>query len=478
MTLFLAFYKKIIIIVFMGEKIMLENFKKKYVADKYFYTKVAKISVPIALQQILNQSASFVDTIMVSRIGAVAAVSVATQLDTLCNTVSFGVNSGASMYSAQFYGAKDSEGLKKVFGLQLILNTLNALIFLSIALLFGYQVLHFYSSDQDVIAVGMQYLRFSCFTYFFSVITNTYSFIYRSIQKTHIPMYIGISVTLINVLLNYVFIFGHLGMPKMGAAGAALATLIATMSGTICHIVYAYFTSQPFIGSFKEMFYLPIHFVQPIIKRMLPLIVNETLFGFGTSMYIKAYGILGKSSLEIYKIGNTVSNFFYIGVQGLNSATGLVIGEQLGKKRLDVAKQYGSYLVLIAVILAFTLTGALYISAKPLVNLFGLEDPLMYQGAIVMVRLFGLRIATRLFNVIIMSSLRAGGDSVFLMFLDCGIMWSVGIPLAFISVCYLHVTSLSLLFIIIQIEQVTRLIVGFTRYKQGKWIRNLTQETK
>ena len=102
----------------------------------------------------------------------------------------------------------------------------------------------------------------------------------------------------------------------------------------------------------------------------------------------------------------------------------------------------------------------------------------MYQGAVVMVRLFGLRIATRLFNVIIMSSLRAGGDSVFLMFLDCGIMWSVGIPLAFISVYYLHVTSLSLLFIIIQIEQVTRLIVGFTRYKQGKWIRNLTQETK
>lgn len=454
------------------------KFKEKYIAESSFYKKVARISIPIALQQILNQGASFVDTIMVSQIGAVAAVSVAAQLETLCSTVSFGINSGASMYSAQFYGAKDENSLKKVFGLQVILNFINAMIFLSIALFAGYHVLHFYSSDQEIIQVGLQYLKFSCLTYLFTVMTNTYSFIYRSIQKTHIPMYIGIFVTLTNVLFNYLLIFGNCGFPRMGVSGAALATLIATSSGTLIHIIYAYKTHQPFIGTFKEMFTISPKFMKPVLKRMAPLIANETLFGFGTSMYIKAYGLLGKAALETYKIGNTVSNFFYIGVQGLNNATGLIIGEQLGRKNLKKAKQYGSYLILIAFILAITLTAALYISARPLVSLFGLSDPILYDGAVLMVRLFGLRIATRLFNVIIMSSLRAGGDSLFLMFLDCGIMWIVGIPIAFIAINLFHVRDVALLFIIIQIEQVTRLIVGSLRYRQGKWLRNLTNETK
>jgi len=457
---------------------MWENIKEKYIAPLEFYQRVCRIAVPIALQQILNQAASFVDTIMVSQIGAVGAVAVATQLDTLLMNVGFGINSGAQMYASQFYGAGDQKSLKKIFGFQLSLNLLNAVIFFCIAAFFGRNVIAFYSSnDAEMIEVGLQYMRIACFAYLATAITNTYSFMYRSIQKTKIPMYIGTFVMAANAFLNYCLIFGHFGLPEMGVAGAALATVIATVAGACIHIGYAYCTHQPFIGKFKEMFGLSMKFIKPIFKRMIPLIINETMFGFGNSMYIKAYGLLGKTSLEIYKIGDTVSKFFYVCVQGLNSATGLVVGEQLGKKNLDMARRYGGYLVSVAVTLAVIFTTLIFIFAGPMVSLFGLKDPYVYQGAVMIVRLFSIRIATRLFNVIIMSSLRAGGDSLFLMFLDCGIMWIVGIPLAFSSVYLFHVTSITLLFAIIQLEQITRLFVGFARYKQGKWIRNLTAET-
>lgn len=457
---------------------MLAQIKEKYIAPKEFYQRVCRIAIPIALQQILNQAASFVDTIMVSRIGAVSAVAVATQLDTLLMNVGFGINSGAMMYASQFYGARDHRSLKKIFGFQLLLNLLNALVFFGIAVFFGRRVLAFYSSqDPEMIALGWRYMRIACLAYLATAITNTYSFMYRSIQKTKIPMYIGTIVMATNAFLNYCLIFGHFGFPELGVSGAALATVIATIGGAVFHICYAYLTHQPFIGKRYEMFALSWHFIQPIFKRMIPLIINETLFGFGNSMYIKAYGLLGKTSLEIYKIGDTVSKFFYVCVQGLNSATGLVVGEQLGKKNLDMARRYGGYLVSVAIGLAVIFTGLIFLFAGPMVDLFGLQDPVVYRGALTIVRLFSIRIATRLFNVIIMSSLRAGGDSFFLMFLDCGIMWMVGIPLAFASVYLFHVTSITWLFAIIQIEQVTRLMVGFIRYRQGKWVRNLTAET-
>lgn len=455
------------------------SIREKYIAPKSFYKKVFGIAVPIALQQILNQAASFVDTIMVSRIGAVGAVAIAAQLDNLTNNVGFGINSGGQMYAAQFYGAKDEKSLKKIFGFQLALNLLNGLIFFLIAFFFGKSVLSFYGSkNRELIEIGWKYLSISCFSYFALAITNTCSFMYRSIQRTKIPMYIGISVMFCNAFLNYCLIFGKFGLPEYGVKGAAIATVIATWFGACIHILYAKISHQPFMGSIKEVFSFNINFVKPILKRMFPLIVNETLFGFGNTMYVKAYGLLGKASLEIYKIGDTVGRFFYVCVQGLNSATGVIIGEQLGKKNLDTAKQYGGYLVSVAIFLAITFCTMICVFASPMVSLFGLTNEMVYKGSVLIVRLTSIRIAFRLFNVIIMSSLRSGGDSIFLMFLDCGIMWAVGLPLAFASYYILHVNTVMQMFTIIQIEQLVRLIIGFKRYKEGKWIRNLTDTIK
>lgn len=457
---------------------MLAVIKQKYIAPKRFYRQVALVAVPIALQQILNQAAGFVDTIMVSSIGGVAAVAVATQLDTIMMNVGFGINSGASIYAAQFYGAKDFKSLKKVFGLEIIINMINAILFMAIAVLFGASVLNFYSGDASVVSIGMSYLSISCFGYVFSSLTNAYSFIYRSIQKTHIPMYIGIQVMIVNIVFNYLLIFGKFGFPQMGVAGAALATLIATVSGTCTHVIYAYKTKQPFLGTFHEMFSMRLNFVKPVVKRMFPLICNEAFFGFGTSLYVKAFGMLGSRSLEIYKIGNTVANFFFIFAAGLNNATSLMLGSVLGKGDIEEAKKYGNYFVLMACIFAIVAGLGIIVFADPMVGLFGLSDSTMHAGAVLIVQLFAIRIAFRMFNVIIMASLRAGGDSLFLMFLDGGIMWTVGLPLAFISIILFNVSNFALLFIIIQVEQLARLIVGMIRYRQRKWLRNLTEETK
>ena len=211
---------------------------------------------------------------------------------------------------------------------------------------------------------------------------------------------------------------------------------------------------------------------------MLPLIVNEALFGLGNSMFVKAYGLLGGSALEIYKIGNTVGSFFYIAVMGMNNAVGLLVGEQLGKKDLEGARQTVRYLFPLSGSLAILVATLITLLAGPMVSLFGLADPAVAAASATMVRLFSLRIACRLFNVIFMSTLRAGGDSFFLMFLDCGVLWLVGVPLAFSGVYLLGIQTIGGLFALIQCEQLVRMGIGFARYKQGKWCRNLTTETQ
>ena len=184
------------------------------------------------------------------------------------------------------------------------------------------------------------------------------------------------------------------------------------------------------------------------------------------------------SALEIYKIGNTVGSFFYIAVMGMNNAVGLLVGEQLGKKDLEGARRTVGYLFPLSGALAVLMAGLIALFAAPMVSLFGLKDPLVAAASVTMVRLFAIRVAFRLFNVIFMSTLRAGGDSLFLMFLDCGVLWLVGVPLAFTGVYSLHITTIAGLFALLQLEQLVRLGIGYGRYRQGKWCRNLTVETQ
>jgi Na+-driven multidrug efflux pump len=290
-------------------------------------------------------------------------------------------------------------------------------------------------------------------------------------------MYIGFGVNVINACLNFLLIFGKLGLPAMGIAGAAIATVIANSCGAVAHVVYAHFSKQAFLGSLKEMTDWDLTFLAPVIRRIVPLIANEALFGFGNTLYVKAYGIISATALDIYKIGSTVGDFFYVVVTGLNSAIGLIVGEQLGRKDLDGARLSVRRLFPVSAITAVAVIIAVSVVAPPIVSLFSTTEPAVTAAAVTMVRLVSVRIAFRLFNIIFMGTLRAGGDTLFLAFLDCGIVWLVGVPLAFAGVCLFGITSLPALYALIQTEQVVRLVIGFLRYRQGKWCRNLTDET-
>lgn len=448
------------------------------VAPPDFYKQVIRIALPICLQQLLNQGAGFVDTLMVSYIGYVSAVTVASELNNLMFLLGFGINSGISVYASQFYGIRDWKNLRRAFGLFISLNMVAATLFFVLAQAGNIRILSFYSKDAVLVAQAWEYLSICSISFFFMCITNAFSFMYRCIQKTVVPMAIGIGVNVLNAGLNYVLIFGKLGMPAMGVRGAAIATVIATAAGTVAHIVYAVATRQPFLGKVGELLDWPGHFLRPVVRRMLPILCNEILFGLGDTMYIKAYGLLGSAALESYKVAYSISMIPYVITFGVGNACAFIIGERLGRKDLQGAKDTVRWLLPISVVAACAVTLIMVILARPAVGLFRMSSPELVESTVLMTRLFTIRTATRLFNVIFLFTIRAGGDSVFLMFLDCGLVWSVGVPLAYAGVLLFGVESVVVLFLLVQVEQVVRMLLAGLRVRSGRWLRNLTDEVE
>jgi len=449
---------------------------RKYVGPLDFYQKVTWIAIPLALQQFLNSAMGVVDSIMVARINQVSAVGTAAQIEILMMTIAYGAASGAAIYMAQFFGSNDHINQRKSFGFGIILVSIIALLWMFLVAMWGPNLIRFYINDQQVIVASSSYLQIVLWGYLPSTLTMMFSFAYRSIQRTIVPMVIGVIAMVINVFLNYSLIFGNFGFPQLGLVGAAYATLIAHVIGFMIHLIYAHSTHQSFIGPFSTMFAISKDLFNKMFSRTYPLIVNELFFGFGSTLYIRAFGRLGTKAMDSYYVGMQIANIFMFVIMGINTANSSMLGAELGKGDLVAAKTKGNYFVGMAIVISILTSIVILLTSRQLVGLFGLQDPVVVEGAILIVNVFSVRLSLRMFNVLVFSSLRAGGDSKFLAFLDAGILWLVGLPLAFFLVNGLGIQNIALVFLIVQLEQLVRVLIGFKRYTQGVWLKNLTQE--
>ncbi|MEG0169350.1 MATE family efflux transporter [Anaerorhabdus sp.] len=452
----------------------MKKFFKKYIGPKAFYLKTARIAIPLSLQNLLSSCMGIVDTLMVSWIGMVTAVGTAAQIDTLCSMIAYGSIGGTSMFSSQFYGAKDYKNLKKTFGLSLLLAGGNALFWFFVATFFGQQILYFYMPDAEIIQYSLQYLDIAKFGLVIGSINFAFSFMYRSIQSAKVSLFVSIITISSNAILNACLIFGFGIFPKLGVVGAALGTVIAQSIGLVIYLCHATITKQPFFGKFGEMFKLDKEFAMPILRKVLPLIFNETLFGLGSTLFIKAFGQLGKSSMDAYYVGNQIYNTFLFIVYGYGSAISILLGVKLGSGNIEEAKQDANYHLGLSFILSMILVVGMIIFANPMVSIFNLNDPIIQLLAVQIVWVFAVKVSMRLFNFIIFSILKAGGESKVIQVLDSGILWVIGLPSAFICVNLLNMSSIVIVLLITQIEQLVRFVFGIICVRRENWAKDLT----
>jgi putative MATE family efflux protein len=452
----------------------------KYIGDKAFYKKVLAVTLPMIIQMLLLTTFGIADTIMVSSIfRGVAGVGIGAQIENVIITIVFGINSGIGVFISQFFGAKDSNNIKNTFALGLFFNAIFAITATLLIYLFMSPLVTLFSRDPEVVNVTMSYLRIAALSYIPVVINFTFSLAYRNIQKTKIPLYIGTISSFLNLLLNYLLIFGIWIFPELGVRGAAIATVISSSIGALINISYGIFSSQIFIPKLVNFFGgLKTDFVAKLTPRLVPLILNEIVYAIGISLYIIFINVLGSDAYEGYRIAESIANILFVIVFAIAMATSVFIGEALGKKDIELAESYSRYFFFIGGVTSIILGFVTFFIAPLAVNLYQVKDVAVINNAVIVMQAFTLRVMTRVITAIMFATFRAGGESRYVMFLDSGLQWIFGIPIAFIATYVLKVQNIAILFLIIQIEQIIRVFIGARRLSKRTWMMNLTEEIK
>lgn len=453
---------------------------KKYCWDKDFLKMVSTIAIPIILQQLVENLVSLADSVMISGYSSigVSAVQIGSQWESIASLFSFGICSGVGIYTAQFIGSRDMANLKKSFGTMITLSLLVSIPFIALAFIIPKPICGFFIQDPAVVQDGAAYLMITSVSYLFVMISFSYNYTYRCMGKTKVAMYIAGATVLINCLLNYILIYGKLGLPALGVVGAAVATLLSRALGTLMYVVYSRSTRQPFLGTFAQMFRLDREFLLPVLRRITPTVANEAFFGIGQSLYFKAFGMLGAAAITSVAIADRISNLFFMVIWAITTAVQTIIGNQLGAGEFDGAKRYANYFMGLGAVVSVILGIGMALTAPLFVEILYPKEPsAVHSAAVAILAAYSIKICLRLFNSIIFGCLRCGGDTKVLALLDSVILYAVGIPLAFLSVGVFHLSIVTTIFIV-QLEQVVRIILAYRRYRSGAWIQNVTTDVQ
>ncbi|MGI6150556.1 MAG: MATE family efflux transporter [Christensenellales bacterium] len=442
--------------------------------DSRFFKHWLSLALPIMLQQGLASALYLIDNIMVGQLGesAIAAVGVANQLTFLLQVFGFGINSGAGIFAAQYWGKNDKDGIHRIQGIALTLSVALGALFMVAALLFGHAVSDVFSNDPAVIALSAKYLAIIGWSYLFQLVSQTLSIILRACGSPMLPMIATLAGVCTNGVLNYIFIFGHLGLPAMGVEGAALATLIAAIVSTGTLIAVSVKKKMIVAAPFKKLFSFSKSLFREFLKISLPVFFNEALWSSGISMYSILWGILGtefQASMQIY---TTVDRIGFVMMAGLGSAASVITGNSIGEGKLGQAKLYSGRMLVLTP-LAVLLFGLVLQGFAPVFMGFFDVTPTVSAMALSVIRVYcGAMFIYALNYTIIIGTLRAGGDTAYASAVDLLGLWVVSIPLAFLCGLVFGLPIWAVYLATIS-GDIVKAVMGLRRLRTGKWIKVL-----
>ena len=445
--------------------------------NKKFYKTLITLCIPIIIQNLLSNLINMVDTIMVGGLGeiSVASIGIANQYFFLYNMALSGIIGGASLFIAQFYGKNDKLNIRKITGLSVISALMIGITFMIVALFSPKFIIYFFSKDLDVIKVATNYFSIIGFCYLIIAISNVFSMGSRSIRNPKLGMICSTISLFINISLNYVFIFGKLGMPALGASGAAIATVIARIIELILLVSYIYFIKDDYElrFTFKDIKLINKDLLKAYISKTTPTFLNDTLWAFGTVLYAVAYSKAGTSAIAASQIASSTGNFFIVTAVCVAIGSSIMIGNELGADNIKKAIHYSKKFAILVTLVGAIFGLLLIISIPGLIKLFSVSDQLMPDIKKIFV-IMGILMALKTFNTfIIIGVLRSGGDTKYALFLEMGCMWIVSLPLTFFA-AYKGL-PIYILVGLTYTEEVVKFIFGVPRAISKKWAQNLVK---
>ena len=348
--------------------------RKKLIGNREFYKMVLSVAVPIMIQNGITNFVGLLDNIMVGRIGTeqMSGIAIVNQLMMVFNISIFGAISGAGIFGAQFFGCDDHKGVRDTFRFKLYACLLIVILGLLIFIFAGEPLillyLHGEGMDEQLNAAlgyGKEYLAVMLVGLFPFALEQVYTSTLRECGETMVPMKAGIAAVLVNLVFNYLLIFGKFGFPELGVAGAAIATVISRFVQTAIVIIWTHKHADrmKFITGAYASPVIPLGLVGNILKKGTPLIVNEILWAAGMAYMMQCYSVRGLSAIAALNISSTISNLFNTVFIAMGSAIAIIVGQLLGAGKMDEAKDTDTKLIAFSVACCVAIGGILALTA-------------------------------------------------------------------------------------------------------------------
>ena len=434
--------------------------------DRQFYRSLFAIAVPIMFQNFINSAVHMLDTVMIGRLGTVeiAAVGLGNQVFFLYNLALFGLCSGASIFTAQFWGKRDIAEIRKNTGFCLILALSGAILVTLAALLVPEKIIGVYSGDPAVIAVGAEYLRALAPSFIPFGVSMVFTLTLRS------ATFIALSV---NGILNYGLIFGAGPFPAMGVRGAAAATVIARIIEMTILLCASYMRRYPPAGSLRELLGFRSPYIRRFVRIVLPVLINEITWSAGVSLQNLIFARTHTDAIAAFNIANTVNQLTWVLFIGLGNGVAVLIGKKIGEGDEAAARGYASRIIRFAPMISVGAAGALLFISRFLPLVFNVNANVIAAVRDMFIILC-VMYPFRAFNMsMVVGICRAGGDTIFCVVYDVIFMWTIALPLAALAGFFFKAPVWAL-FLCLSSEECFKVLLGIWRLRTGKWLRNVT----
>lgn len=455
---------------------------KQFIGTKDFYKRVIALTLPIMIQNLITNFVNMLDNVMIGKVGTVEmmGVAISNQLIFVFNLCLFGAISGAGIFGAQFYGNHDDDGVRHTFRFKMMICTLITVLGCAIFFFGGKMLISAYlrgegdlSDAQASLNFGYNYLLIMMIGFLPYAITQCFSSTLREIEKPMLPMIAGIIAVAVNLILNYILIFGNFGAPKMGVNGAAVATVISRFAELLIIAVRTAINRKktPFIiGAFKS-FYVPKELIRQITLKGMPLMLNETMWSAGMAMLNQCYSVRSLDVVAANNITQTFWNVFAVGFMSLGVAIGIILGQMLGAGEMENAKDSSKKLIAFSVAVSVIIAFAFAVCARFIPLIYNTTPSVRSLAT----KLMLITAATMPFDAFANASyftIRSGGKVMVTFLFDSVFAWCASVPVAFILSRYTSINILAL-FAIVQSLYIVKCTIGFILVKKGTWIKNL-----
>ncbi len=460
-------------------------FLKKFVGDKAFYKMTLTVALPIMIQNFITNFVSMLDNLMVGSLGTeqMSGVSIVNQLIFVFGLAVFGALSGAGIFTAQFYGKDDNDGIRYTLRYKLIVSVVLFVIALGVFLLFDDNLINLYLHESDstgdialTLSYAKKYLKVMLWGLLPFCIAQIFSSTLRETGETVAPMVAGFIAVLTNCVFNWILIFGKLGAPALGIEGAAIATVLSRYveCGLILiYVVRKKYKFQYFKGAFRS-FSMPKKVFKDITFKGMPLLFNEFFWSLGMSLLSMAYSLYGISVVAGYSISSTVMNLANIAFISLGSSIGIIVGKQLGANKFKEAEDTDRKLIAFSAFLSAVIGVVVF--------LIGDKIPLLYNTteeskelAGYFIKVCALFIPVHSFANATYFTIRSGGKTLITFLMDSVFIMCVSVPIAF-SLYYVFNLPIWYTFVIVQCIDIVKVVIGIILVKKKVWLNNIVAE--